>query len=51
MGSADESNTARIQALCEERDFARQQLALANQTLATKNRQLEEGERKLLTAD
>ena len=51
MGSADESNTARIQALCEERDFARQQLALANQTLATKNRQLEEGERKLLNAD
>jgi hypothetical protein len=23
MGSAEESNTARIQALCEERDFAR----------------------------
>jgi hypothetical protein len=51
MGSTEETNTARIQALCEERDFARQQLALANQALADKHRQLEEGERKLLTAD
>jgi hypothetical protein len=51
MLGADESNTARIHALCEERDFARQQLVLTNQALATRTRQLEEGERRLLTAD
>jgi hypothetical protein len=51
MGSFEESATARIHALSEERDFARQQLTLANQALADKNRQLEEGKRKLLTAD
>jgi hypothetical protein len=38
MGNTEETNTARIQALCEERDFARQQLALANQALADKHR-------------